>query len=132
MHVCPSSRMSISTSGILLVEDDRSLRASLRDFLEEHGFETHAAASRAEGQELLRRLRPAVCLLDMNLPDGSGLDLLRLVAAEGLGVRVIVMSAMPLGRLQEQFGPGVLAATLTKPVSPQQLLEAVTRITREG
>ena len=80
---------------------------------------------------MLRRLRPAVCLLDMNLPDGSGLDLLRVVAGEGLGVRVIVMSAMPLGRLQEQFGPGVLAATLTKPVSPQQLLDAVTRIMRE-
>lgn len=133
MHVLPlSSRMSRSTSAILLVEDDRSLRASLREFLEEHGFETHAAASRAEGEERLRALRPAVCLLDLNLPDGSGVDLLHLIVRERMAVRVIVISAIPVGRLEEQFPAGVLAGTLTKPVSPQQLLEAVTRIVGGG
>lgn len=122
--------MSTQTFPILLVEDDRSLRESLRGFFEESGFRTHAAGSRSEGQELLRTLGPAVCLLDLNLPDGSGLDLLRLIVRENLPVRVIVMSALPQARLRQQFPESVLAAMMTKPVSPQQLLELVDRMVR--
>src|SRR5438045_9101353 len=115
MHPAP---MSTQTSSILLIEDDPSLQESLRDFLEENGFDTHTASSRSEGETLLRSLRPAVCLLDLNLPDGSGLDLLRLITQENLPVRVIVMSAFPLQRLRQQFPESVLAAMITKPVSP--------------
>jgi DNA-binding response OmpR family regulator len=124
--------MSTQSLSILLVEDDPSLQDSLRDFLRENGFVTHTASSRAEGQALLRSLKPAICLLDLNLPDGSGLDLLRLIVAEQLPVRVIVMSAFPTPRLGQQFPETVLAATMTKPVSPQQLLECVDKITRGG
>lgn len=115
---------------ILLVEDDPSLRESLRTFMEENGFLTHTADSRLQGQEMLRSLKPAVCLLDLNLPDGSGLDLLRLIVRERLPIRVIVMSAMPNEQLHQQFPSSVLAATMTKPVSPQHLLDWVDRITR--
>jgi CheY-like chemotaxis protein len=115
---------------ILLIEDDPSLLESLRDFLEEHGFDTQTASTRLRGEEMLRKLRPAVCLLDLNLPDGSGLDLLRLIVQERLPVRVIVMSAFPLQRLRQQFPESVLAAMMTKPVSPQLLLEWVDKITR--
>jgi DNA-binding response OmpR family regulator len=52
--------MSTQTSVILLVEDDPSLQDSLKTFLEESGFETHAAGSRSQGQTLLRSLRPSV------------------------------------------------------------------------
>jgi DNA-binding response OmpR family regulator len=131
MHVQPLP-MSTRTSVILLVEDDSSLRDSLADFLADHGFETHAAGSRAEGQAMLRSLRPAVALLDLNLPDGSGVDLLRVIVQERLPVRAVVMSAFPSERLRQQFPESVLAALLTKPVSPQQLLDAVDRITRNG
>lgn len=120
--------MPLKTSSILLVEDDPSLQVSLRNFLQENGFETHAADTRAEGQRLLRSLRPAVCLLDLNLPDGSGLDLLRVIVEENLPVRVIVMSALPLPRLKQQFPETVLAAMMTKPVSPVQLLECMDKI----
>jgi len=114
------------------VEDDVSLQGSLRGFLEDHGFRTQTASSIAEGRSVLRAQKPAICLLDLNLPDGSGVDLLRLIEREGLGVRVIVMSALPVQRLREQFGPAVLAALMTKPVSPQHLLDWVDRIVREG
>ena len=127
MRVSPV--VSTRTATILLVEDDRSLRLSLRAFMEENGFLTHTAASRSEGQDMLRSLKPAVCLLDLNLPDGSGLDLLRMIVRESLPIRVIVMSAMPNEQLHRQFPPSVLAATMTKPVSPQHLLDWVDRIT---
>jgi DNA-binding response OmpR family regulator len=127
----PSS-MSAQSTSIVLVEDDLSLQDSLQSFLQEHGFQTHAAGSSAQGKALLRRLKPAVCLLDLNLPDGSGLDLLRTIVQEKLPVRAIVMSAFPVQRLREQFPASVLVAMMTKPVSPQHLLELVDKITRDG
>ena len=81
---------------------------------------------------MLRSLRPALCLLDLNLPDGSGLDLLRMIVDENLPVRVIVMSALPLPHLRRQFPESVLAAMMTKPVSPLHLLECMDRITTGG
>jgi two-component system response regulator PilR (NtrC family) len=114
-----------------LVEDDLSLQSSLRSFFEEHGFQTHTAGTRQEGQALLRTLRPSICLLDMNLPDGSGLDLLRLIVQERLPVRVIVMSAFPIEHLRQRF-PDSVVASMTKPVSPQQLLDLVDTIVGTG
>ena len=132
LMIAPLLDMSTDSALILLVEDDVSLQGSLRGFLEDHGFRTQTASSIAEGRAVLRALKPAVCLLDLNLPDGSGVELLRLIEREGLGVRVIVMSAFPVQRLREQFSASVLAALMTKPVSPQHLLEWVDRIVREG
>jgi len=124
--------MSVAATTILLVEDDRSLQCTLREFLADQGFETHVAGTRAAGLEMLKRLRPAVCLLDMNLPDGSGADLLRAIAQEGLGVRAIVMSAFPAEHLRGRYRASVLSEVLVKPVSPEELLAAVDRIVRGG
>jgi DNA-binding response OmpR family regulator len=124
------SPMSTCAVPILLVEDDQSLQEGLRGFFEDHGFETYTAGTRAEGELLLRSIGTAVCLLDLNLPDGSGLDLLRLIVRERLPVRVLVMSALPQARLRQQYPESVLAALMTKPVSPQELLAAVEGIAR--
>jgi DNA-binding response OmpR family regulator len=124
--------MPTRTGSILLVEDDQSLQDGLRSFFEDSGFETHAAGTRADGQRLLRDVKPAVCILDLNLPDGSGLDLLRLIVQERLPVRVIVMSALPEARLRQQYPASVLAAMMTKPASPQELLEVVESVVKNA
>lgn len=123
--------MSMRIMSILLVEDDPSLRTSLKGFLEDHGFETHAAQTRAEAAEMIRRIRPAVCLLDMNLPDGSGADILRLIVGERLPVKVIVMTAYGGEVLLGRFPESVLVDVMVKPVSPDQLLDRVNQITAE-
>jgi DNA-binding response OmpR family regulator len=130
-----SSERSVQTLPILLIEDDLSLQESLRNFFEESGYETFTAGSRREGEELLRqqagRSGPAsICLLDLNLPDGSGVDLLRLVVQERLPVKVLVMSAYPIQHLRGRFPESVLVAMMTKPVSPQHLLEMVEKVVR--
>jgi DNA-binding response OmpR family regulator len=122
--------MPVQTWPILLIEDDLSLQQSLRDFFEENGYETYTAGSRREGQELLRRQNNSICLLDLNLPDGSGLDLLRQIVQERLAVKVVVMSAFPIQHLRGRFPESVLVAMMTKPVSPQHLLEIVAKIGR--
>lgn len=128
---CAVTSMATQTYPILLVEDDLPLLECLESFLRDHQFETHCAATRAQAELLLRQTRPSICLLDLNLPDGSGMDILRLIVAEQLPVKVIVMSAFPMAHLKMRFPPTVLKALLTKPVSPDQLIQAVDTIMRE-
>jgi two-component system KDP operon response regulator KdpE len=79
---------------VLLVEDDRELRATLRDALALEGYEVHTAASLSEGLALWAHARPApdVVLLDLGLPDGDGETLLATLRRRD-AVPVLVISA---------------------------------------
>ena len=123
--IAETIQMPSKLNSILLVEDDVSLRRSVGEFLKDNGYFLYTAGTMLEAWETIRAVRPGVCLLDLNLPDGSGLDLLRHIVREQASVRVIVMTAFPLQHLQPQYPPGTLVAWLTKPVSPAALLEAI-------
>ena len=81
---------------VLLVEDDRELRATLRDALEVEGYRVLAAASLADARAQLRHADPArpvqLVLLDLGLPDGDG-EALLFECRASLPVPVIVVSA---------------------------------------
>jgi len=82
---------------ILLVEDDRELRATLRSALEVEGYVVMPAASLADAQALWRHAleqhaAPELVLLDLGLPDGDGQDFLLLLRKQA-GVPVVVISA---------------------------------------
>ncbi|HEX7217838.1 MAG TPA: response regulator [Burkholderiales bacterium] len=62
---------------ILVVDDDPSVRAMLVEYLTQHGYEVHAAASGAAMRAELARATPAVVLLDIGLPGEDGLTLAR-------------------------------------------------------
>ena len=71
-----SLRLSGQWSPILIVDDDRSIRELLTMHLEERGYDVLAAGSGAEGTRLAAKAQPSAIVLDMRLPDGSGIDLL--------------------------------------------------------
>ncbi len=85
---------------LLLVEDDRDLRTTLREALGVEGYEVLTAASLAEAQamhaqtQLPRETRPGfdLILLDLGLPDGDGGELLKKLRQKN-SVPVIVISA---------------------------------------
>jgi DNA-binding NarL/FixJ family response regulator len=82
---------------VLLVDDHDLIRQGLRRALEQAGdFEVVGEASRlSEGSELLESLTPAVLIIDVRLPDGSGIDLARAArkARPDLGIVVLTMYA---------------------------------------
>ena len=119
--------MPTSHPSILLVEDDLSLRDSLCQFLTDHGYRTLVASTATHGWEMLRSRKPRLVLLDLNLPDGSGLDFLKKIIEHRIHTRVIVMTAFDLAHLRPSEPTEILAAWMTKPVSPVELLEAVER-----
>jgi len=67
---------------ILVVDDDQVIRWTLREALQSWGFATVEAGSAAEAVRQFKAELPAAVLLDIDLPDGSGLDVLRDIRRE--------------------------------------------------
>ena len=76
-------------STILVVEDDDATRTFLADNLAADGYDLLVADSAATGLSLIERKFPDLALVDVGLPDGSGLELLRRVrSADGVASRM--------------------------------------------
>ena len=109
---------------ILVVDDDLQLRRFLRTTLAGHGHAVAEAGSVAEALDAIGRVHPAVILLDLGLPDGDGLTLLRQIPPENRPP-VIVLSA------RGQEGDKVTALDagaedyLTKPFGASELLARI-------
>src|SRR5215210_5885272 len=74
---------------ILIVEDDAATRTFLADNLCADGYEPLVADCARDGMRLLESKYPDLAIIDVALPDGSGLDLIRTVrSADGLATRV--------------------------------------------
>jgi DNA-binding response OmpR family regulator len=74
---------------LLLVEDDRVVRTFLADNLSADGYELVLAGTLREALRALERHRPDLAVVDLGLPDGSGLELVRRVRdSDGLASRV--------------------------------------------
>jgi len=78
---------------LLLVEDDASIRESLADFFAARDWLVHACGRRAEAERALAGQRFHMILLDLLLPDGDGLALLRALRRRGDRTPVIVLTA---------------------------------------
>ncbi|KXK07367.1 MAG: Fis family transcriptional regulator [Acidobacteria bacterium OLB17] len=84
--------MNRANATILIVDDDASIRFALSDALRSWDHEPLAAGSIAEAESLLRDESPAVVLLDIDLPDGSGLGLLEKIKADSFDTIVIMIT----------------------------------------
>ncbi len=109
---------------ILVVEDDPTIVRSVTRNLVARGYPTRSAMSVAKALDELHRERPALALLDIDLPDGSGWEVFRALRAAGYAhVPVIVMSALrPNPRLCDDLGA---AGVLEKPFPMESLLRLV-------
>ncbi|HEY8870702.1 MAG TPA: response regulator [Candidatus Limnocylindrales bacterium] len=120
--------MNESGRRVLIVEDDESLRRIVSRHLRGKGYEVDEASS-AEAAEtaLSEGLRPAIVLLDLNLPGGTGWDLLRLPALAAAGSPpVIITSATTVSpRRLAEFG---CAGYLPKPFPLETLVATVERL----
>lgn len=118
-------------STVLVVDDDPHVRRFLRTTLAGHGHAVAEAGTVAEAIDAIRRVRPAVVLLDLGLPDGDGLAVLRAIPPEDRPP-IIVLSA------RGQEGDKVIALDagaedyLTKPFGASELLARIRVVLRRG
>jgi len=67
---------------ILLVEDDLSVGAGLEELLKAEGYETSWVRAAGDARDAARAMRPHVAIIDVNLPDGNGFDLIPILREE--------------------------------------------------
>ena len=78
---------------LLLVEDEPALRAVLLDSLRPGGYVVEVAADFTQAYEKIKLYRYDCVLLDLTLPDGNGLDLVRALKADGSPAGVLIFTA---------------------------------------
>jgi two-component system, OmpR family, KDP operon response regulator KdpE len=84
----------VSGARVLVVDDEPEITRALRSILTAHGFEPILAASAKEGLDLLQRRHPDLVLLDLVLPDRSGLEVTRTIREDlHLELPIVVLSA---------------------------------------
>jgi DNA-binding NarL/FixJ family response regulator len=77
----------------LLIDDHVVVRGGVRRALEAHGnFEIYEAASHAEGLAQIAKVNPSLIVIDINLPDGNGLDLVAWVRSISSTTALVVLS----------------------------------------
>ena len=84
--------MNAKQSKILIVDDEPSIRLALAEALRSWNYDSAQAANLAEARRLFQELEPNVALLDIDLPDGSGLDFLTEIKAEQPETIVIMIT----------------------------------------
>lgn len=125
MHT--EARPTDATITVAIVDDHAVVREGTRQLLErEAGIEVVGEVSTvAEAVATARRLVPALMVVDIELPDGSGVDVVRKVVESGLPVRCLMLSAHDdYVYVSEALAAGA-AGYLLKTVSAAELVAAV-------
>jgi len=114
-------------STLLVVDDEESVRYSFRYVFEEGDVRVITAATAAEGLELARREHPDVVVLDLKLPDRSGLELFTDLQAEDLKRPVIIITAHGTADTAIEAMKGGAFDYLVKPVDLERLTQLLKR-----
>ena len=116
---------------ILVVDDEPSVQEVVRAYLQKEGFSVHVAGDGRRGLELAARLKPALIVLDLMLPDISGEEVCREIRRRS-DVPILMLTAK--AGEEERIGGLVLGADdyLTKPFSPRELVARVHAILRRA
>ena len=79
---------------ILIVDDEQEIAELLEEVLEQLGYKTAMAFSKAQASEVLREFEPRIVLLDIRLPDGDGISFLKEIKASQPAVEVIMITGL--------------------------------------
>ncbi len=129
---------------ILIVDDDTSHSASVRDVLGAHQYpNADIAETGTQGLAMLRNpaQRYQVLILDLHIPDLSGIEILRTIRAEGIAVKTIVLSGereldsvtpiLKLGAfdyIRKPYDPPELVTSVANAIAKHQLEQEVERM----
>lgn len=116
-------------SRLLIVDDDPSVRAMLREYLEDHAFSVAEAGSGSQMRECIERELPDAVLLDIRLPGEDGLSLAKYLRERyDLGIIMVTASGDVIDRV---VGLEIGADDyIAKPFDPRELLARVKSVLR--
>ncbi len=114
---------------VLIVDDDVNTRDALVEITAAEGFSTAVAGNIREAQAQIMRQRPDVVLIDLKLPDGSGMDLFNDIESRATTEIVLITGHASVETAVEALRLGA-ADYLTKPINFKRLKALLSRIPR--
>ena len=117
--------MTAENRRILIIDDERPILLTLEALLGRHGYQTQTAATASFGLRALKENPPAVLLLDLQLPDADGLEMLGQIKSEHPDTHVIILTAHDsLNNAIESIKRGAYHF-ISKPYAPEELLSLI-------
>ncbi len=123
--------MLLETPSILITDDDRDFRETLREVFEPRGFRTWLAADGDEAIEIVRNEQVHLTLLDMHMPRLSGLEALRQIKRIHAIVPCILISAEMDEALAEAARRADAFSVHSKPIRLAELTGTISRAMRQ-
>ncbi len=117
------------TKTVLIVEDNELNMKLFHDLLDVNGYATVQTRNGLEVLDLARKHRPDLILMDIQLPEVSGLDVTRWLKEDRqlAGIPVIAVTAFAMKGDEERIRSGGCQAYISKPISVVTFLETVRR-----
>ena len=119
---------------VLIVEDNELNMKLFRDLLEAHGYQTSGTSNGFEALNLVRKMRPDLILMDIQLPQVSGLEVTRWIKddPELRAIPVVAVTAFAMKGDEERIRRGGCESYISKPISIGTFLETVRRYLGES
>jgi len=112
---------------VLIVDDERSIRETLSEFVKELGHEVFTAADAPEAIDVVDRSRPDVVVCDIVLPGPDGISVLEHIRRASIGAQVIMVTGEPTVETAADAVRQTAFDYLAKPVSRNDIQDVVTR-----
>ncbi len=122
------------TKKILIVEDNELNMKLFSDLLEAHSYETIQTRDGLEALDLAREHKPDLILMDIQLPEVSGLEVTKWIKEDDelRHIPVVAVTAFAMKGDEEKIREGGCEAYIAKPISVTDFLETVRRFLGEG
>jgi two-component system cell cycle response regulator DivK len=116
-----------ASQSVLIVEDNELNMKLFNDLLVAHGYKTIQTRNGFEALELARKHRPDLILMDIQLPEVSGLEVTRWLKDDDTlcQIPIIAVTAFAMRGDEERIRSGGCEAYISKPISVMTFLEAV-------
>ncbi|GGF55860.1 response regulator [Azorhizobium oxalatiphilum] len=116
---------------VMIVEDNELNMKLFHDLLEAHGYQTVETRNGIEAMDLARAHKPDLILMDIQLPEVSGLEVTKWLKAdeELKAIPVVAVTAFAMKGDEERIRAGGCEAYLSKPISVAKFLETVKQYT---
>ena len=118
---------------VLIVEDNELNMKLFHDLLQANGFETIETRNGIEALDLARKHRPDLILMDIQLPEVSGLEVTKWIKEDDdlKTIPVIAVTAFAMKGDEERIREGGCDAYLSKPISVAKFLETVRHFVKQ-
>lgn len=119
--------LQVMPKKVLIVEDNELNMKLFHDLLEAHGYETVQTKNGLKAMDLAREHSPDLILMDIQLPEVSGLDVTKWIKADDelKAIPVVAVTAFAMKGDEERMREGGCEGYLSKPITVSRFIETI-------